>query len=305
MTTHSHSGFRERTDAGDTSFARLVRKSFSWEYLGGGHHYLVQHGEQRGRIFPFLVVVCTLKGDYVCKVDGEGEYHVRDNEVLLVQPMVCHSVAVPNRSLLHAAHLRFSILHNTDLLRFFKIPRVVSGKVAREISKITGELHLVMSRSAEGIEGLRQSIRAHRLCSTLLDLVLGVSSPSDHAGSMMQIERIAPVLAFVEKNLARPIRKSELATKVFLSEIQFHRVFSEIMKMTPMEYVRHVRLRKAQLLLLQTSDSIGHIGELVGYPDLFHFSKVFKNTFGATPSAYRTNVQDGVGRQWESCKQSV
>ena len=205
MKTNSTAGFSIMSDADHTNFARLGRKSFSWEYLGGGHQYLMQHGESCERIFPFLVVVCTLKGEYVCKVDDEAEYHVRDNEVLLVQPMVRHTVAVPNRSLLHAAHIKFSILQNTDLLQFFKIPRVVSGRIGREISKIVAELHLVMSRSADGIETLRQSIHAHRLCTTLLDLVLGVSSPCDDAERIMQIDRIAPVLAFVEQNLAHPM----------------------------------------------------------------------------------------------------
>lgn len=282
---------------GETDFARLARGSFSWEYLGGGCHYPEQHGEVQGRIFPFLVVVCTLKGDYVCKVDGEGEYHVRNHEVLLVKPMVRHSVAVPARSLLHAAHIRFSILQNIDLLRFFEIPRVVKGGVARKISKIVGELPLVKSSPAEGIEGMRQSVHAHWLCSSLLDLVLGVSSPLGATGKPLQIERIAPVLTFIEENLANPITKHELAAKIFLSDVQFHRVFSDIMKVTPMDYLRHVRLRKAQLLLLQTRETIGQIGGQVGYPDLFHFSKVFKNTFGLAPSAYRKNVPPGPSRQ--------
>ena len=278
--------------ANESRFLRLARESISWEYMAGGTHYFEQHREIEC-IFPFLVVVCTLKGDYICKMGGEGEYHVRDRETLLVPPMVRHTVAVPDRSFLSAAHIRFCFLQNAELLRFFEIPRVVRGRTSREIARIVGELYSVMTRPAGKNEALRQSVQAHRLAFALLDLVLGISKPCEGAGDFMGIERIEPVLTFIEQNLTKPMTKAELASKLFLSEVQFHRVFTALMKMSPMDYVRHARLRKAQLLLLQSGESIGRIGEQVGYPDIFHFSKIFKHTFGMSPLSYRKQL-----RQW-------
>ena len=60
-----------------------------------------------------------------------------------------------------------------------------------------------------------------------------------------------------------------------------------------MAYLKSVRLREAQTLLFKTDLRVEEIGERVGYPDVYHFSKTFKQSSSTSPTDYRRQV-----RQW-------
>ena len=62
------------------------------------------------------------------------------------------------------------------------------------------------------------------------------------------------------------------------------------MRVPPMAHVKSVRMKKAQALLGQKQLGIAEIGAAVGLPDIFHFSKAFKQTFGVSPSQYRRDL---------------
>ena len=53
------------------------------------------------------------------------------------------------------------------------------------------------------------------------------------------------------------------------------------------EYMENLRMNEASRLLLQTSDAIAAIAEKTGYTSSNSFLRVFKKTFGCTPSEYR------------------
>jgi len=53
--------------------------------------------------------------------------------------------------------------------------------------------------------------------------------------------------------------------------------------------IKYCRLNLAAKLLCETEDSINAIAEKVGIPDIFYFSKLFKNNFNLAPSLYRKN----------------
>ena len=57
--------------------------------------------------------------------------------------------------------------------------------------------------------------------------------------------------------------------------------------MTPVDFVRHIRLLRAQKLINDTDQSLTQIAYSVGFSDPKYFSKVFKREMGVTPSEYR------------------
>jgi transcriptional regulator GlxA family with amidase domain len=57
--------------------------------------------------------------------------------------------------------------------------------------------------------------------------------------------------------------------------------------MTPMEYLRTVRMQAAQKLLTTTAQSLAQISVSVGCADQSHFTKRFREITGMTPAAYR------------------
>ena len=87
----------------------------------------------------------------------------------------------------------------------------------------------------------------------------------------------------MEHPLKRPIYHEQLAQLCRLSPSRFHAVFRDI----PGGYLQDLRLRKAQSLLLSTGEAVKTVAARVGYPDEFHFSRLFRKRFGQAPSAFR------------------
>ena len=59
--------------------------------------------------------------------------------------------------------------------------------------------------------------------------------------------------------------------------------------MTPFALKRAVALRHAGTLVRGTDYAIGAIARMVGYDDIYHFSKAFKAYHGRAPRHFRSN----------------
>ncbi len=67
------------------------------------------------------------------------------------------------------------------------------------------------------------------------------------------------------------------------------KLFKKEMGITPLEYMTSLRMKKAEIMLttMWGSDySISEIAELCGYDDALYFSRVFKKSFGSSPSVF-------------------
>lgn len=56
---------------------------------------------------------------------------------------------------------------------------------------------------------------------------------------------------------------------------------------TPSEWLLQARLERARMLLLSTDITIGALASRVGFKDISHFSRSFRNLYGVSPGQYR------------------
>ena len=61
----------------------------------------------------------------------------------------------------------------------------------------------------------------------------------------------------------------------------------KIKGMTPVDYIQHVRIEKAKMLLTTLDDPVSKVGESVGLSNTPYFITLFKKKTGQTPEAYR------------------
>ncbi|MEM8954071.1 MAG: AraC family transcriptional regulator [Verrucomicrobiota bacterium] len=117
------------------------------------------------------------------------------------------------------------------------------------------------------------------------------------AGAMYPIARsqeqaayfreLAPVMHFFEENFSEQISMEAMAELAGLSPTHFNRRFRAVLRMSPTEFLRSLRVQEAQRLLTMTEDSVGEIALAAGFYDQSHFTKRFRGTTGMTPLAYR------------------
>lgn len=100
-------------------------------------------------------------------------------------------------------------------------------------------------------------------------------------------QELTPVVQHIEQHFASSISMSEMAALAGLSATHFNRQFQKLLRMTPSQYLRTVRVQAAERLLLNTSRSLSEIAAEVGYADQSHLTREFRKQTGMTPAAFR------------------
>lgn len=75
--------------------------------------------------------------------------------------------------------------------------------------------------------------------------------------------------------------------KTGISRYRLCREFSAAYHQTPIRYLEQVRMEKACILLRETSLNIHEVAADVGYENVTHFIRLFRNETGMTPGQYR------------------
>lgn len=99
-------------------------------------------------------------------------------------------------------------------------------------------------------------------------------------------ERIVAAKVFIDENYHEAINLDEISQKAFLSRYHFHRLFSQVYKRTPHQYLTLKRIEKAKDLLAENKQVIDVCNE-VGFESLGSFSALFKKEIGFAPTYYR------------------
>ncbi len=102
-----------------------------------------------------------------------------------------------------------------------------------------------------------------------------------------EIGPIYPAIACIDLDLSRSFSNLFLANECSMSENHFIRRFGVILGQTPARYIRERRVALAAQKLLFSTDSIEKIAEETGFGNRSYFSRVFANTTGFSPAAYR------------------
>ena len=93
---------------------------------------------------------------------------------------------------------------------------------------------------------------------------------------------------YLQTHFAEPVTIEALAKMEHFNASYYSQWFKNRYSMTPMQYIRELRLSEAKRLLRETDDSIADITLAVGYSFQSHLTKVFEQNEQLTPLAYRT-----------------
>lgn len=101
---------------------------------------------------------------------------------------------------------------------------------------------------------------------------------------LKKLERFNTVKRYIQKHYPDPISNHELAELVHLSEDRFNHLFKECIGESPLQYINEIRLNKAMTLLKTGEYSATEVAERVGFSDYNYFGRLFRRTYGCTPS---------------------
>ena len=65
-----------------------------------------------------------------------------------------------------------------------------------------------------------------------------------------------------------------------------YRKVKQLTGLSPVEYIKNIRMKKAAMLLEQKKFSVAEVMYMVGFSSSSYFSKCFQNEFGVTPKQF-------------------
>lgn len=169
------------------------------------------------------------------------------------------------------------IEHITKLLGISLINYIMkSGRIANESERIQ-HLFNITNKSSNFSEYRNE---VHDWCKEILK----------QFDELLSNERTEPVefaKRWIKEHIGEKITIPKISGQVYMNPTYFCEYFKKNTGETVLDYVTRVRLEKARELLVKSNMKITDVATQVGYSDTKYFSKLFKNTFGETPSKYK------------------
>lgn len=106
--------------------------------------------------------------------------------------------------------------------------------------------------------------------------------------NMVDFDNLRRVKDYILDNLDEPLPSIKtLAQLCWTNEYKFKRGFKELYAMTPFQYQKNERLRRAHVLIEHSNKTIGSIAKMVGFKKGNHLAREFKKKYGYSPTALR------------------
>ena len=98
---------------------------------------------------------------------------------------------------------------------------------------------------------------------------------------------------YVEQNISDDELSVETLSSVLnMSRVHLYKKLLSLTGNTPSEFIRLIRLRRAEQLLRQSQLNIAEVSYAVGFNNPRYFSKYFREMYGMTPSQYKDKYKE-------------
>lgn len=147
-------------------------------------------------------------------------------------------------------------------------------------------------RMMVGVETMNVA-KEYYICAKIFELLSLLSHNEETVNNSDSYVEMAKY--YIETNYnCFDISISDIADNLNLDRCYFSTLFRKHVGKSPQDYLLDFRLNKAAEMLAIGTLKSGEVGKMCGYPNQFHFSKMFKQKFGVTPSQYsNSQKKDG------------
>ena len=119
------------------------------------------------------------------------------------------------------------------------------------------------------------------------ELSEGQDSQDSKASSFI----VNQALAYMRDHYNEKLRLSDVADVVFVSQWHLSKLLNKHTEQNFSELLNGIRVEKAKELLKNPGLRVSDVAEQVGFVDLAHFSRVFKNISGISANEYRNQTK--------------
>lgn len=144
-----------------------------------------------------------------------------------------------------------------------------------------------------GSQAMQETEQMSRLLTHLIKVHTGSLKEMGRLPAVREVtreetyRRLTLARDFIHSCYQKEVSLEHLAGIACMSRYHFLRAFKETFRCTPYQYLKNLRLEKAQSLLIKSDIPVQEIGLELGYQNLSSFSRVFRQVLGKAPQKYR------------------
>lgn len=182
---------------------------------------------------------------------------------------------------------------------------------ARVIAQLAAEMEFATPLQGAATRGMSQVSLDEGLCDALTRLVRLLDEPSlvsslapliqqevvirllngGHGPSLRRLvavgspsQQIAKVVTWLKQHYTEDLAMDDLAASAHMSPSTFRQHFRAVVGMSPLQYIKNLRLLDARQLMLNESLDAGTAAIRVGYESASQFSREYSRLFGEAPN---------------------
>lgn len=140
---------------------------------------------------------------------------------------------------------------------------------------------------------VEEDLMIHKLPELLLKAIVNVADQLPKKISTPQQILLSKILVYIQKNLNRKVNTLEICEYFKISERNLRSIFGEIIGISPIKYIKIIKLNKARKDILNTKGNIeiNLIANKWGFHHSGQFAIDYKKLFGELPSETKTNLK--------------
>jgi AraC-like DNA-binding protein len=257
------------------------------DYPPRGHPKTHDFVWQRGRVLQEFQVIYIIKGEGVFESRPTGHVPVHAGNVIVLFPGIWHRYTTVKEIGWDEYYVAF---HGEDAQRLwdreFLDPRQAvletgmddailhsfNALLDRIRSERIGFQQLIATDTQAIVAGVLAAVRRQRTSSHITEAVRQLK---------LELEKISEGVPIIEV----------LAGELNMSVSHLHHVFKEHTGLSPYQYHLQLKIQRAKEMLHDSGLAVKQIAGILGFQDLYHFSKIFKRKTGVSPLKWRSAGQ--------------
>ena len=291
----------------DQALHAMHLRTVSLEMLSPYRDIMLHCQTEWARPVSFIHIVYVYRGSFRCQLSGEV-FTLEQGWCYMFNVGVPKEIAPaePDSQLLNC--LISQSYYENILLRTFDRNVFFSHFSTRAFYTVnspqpmlkldtTGNPHVRLTFAAAIVEQLNRNFlyetTVNSLISLLLVELLRIYIADSDAQYYMELgnNKLSDILEYIDNRCAT-VTLGETAEVFHFNPNYLSRIIKTNTGQTFTQLLQTIRLKKATMLLKSTGISVAEIAHLVGYQNLTHFYRLFRENYGISPAEYRETNAD-------------